>query len=551
LELAPDWGSASSSLDWSALREQLPPERAELIDARLFGAGGDADQQERSARSALQLAGDHAPVLRELARSELAAALARRGDSEQALEAFKLAEADLRRQGYERAALLISLRRAEVARRVGGVLELEAELAPYDGQLARSQDAALRAKLTQTRGVLLGNGGRYEESLALLEAAVRMFIQLGDHLSASSALNATSAPLSQLGRIEQVAERLSEAQKHAALAGHLQSEAAITGNFSLYYWRRGEVASAVREMRRALRLFEAADRANDVAQAQHNLASMLRVAGETAEVTVLRELSLNHTRAHGQQSSLATRLLARAEDAQSAGDFAAALADHSEATAIYTELGDAISLKAASCIFGLWLLDNDELTAASERLDESRLEAAPTANQSACITLQARLLTDQGRAIDAIASLDQTQAEQEQAGRVQLALQSQLLGAELRLDARHQLDEVRTTLTQLRAIANRTGNGSLERDSALQWLRLQYLVAADDEIALALAQAERALKRYPDRVAQLTLDCLMAAAQPPSLRPAAEAQCRSNAQHQKQLRQSRRVLGAVRTSPSP
>lgn len=543
LELEPPWRAPTPEAQWREIRDRLPPERMALIDARIAGASGDHDQQERLARSALALAGEHAPMLHALAYGELAAALAKQGANDKALENFRLAESALQAQGYRRLALQMALNRAEIVRRVGGVVELETYLAPFDAELASTNDASLRAKLSQTRGILLGNAGHYEESLALLEAAAKMFIQLDDHVSASSALNATSAPLSNLGRVEQVAPRLSEAQRQAALGGHAQSEAAITGNFSLYYWRRGEVASAAQEMRKALRLFEAANQANDVAQAQHNLASMLRVAGKTAEVSVLREQSLRYMRARGLKSSLATRLLGRAEDRQSVGEFAGAQADLAEAIEIYIDQDDQISLKAANCIKGLWLLESDDHAAAEKLLDRQSLESAPTANQSACIALDARLLVDAGREQEAIQAVDRIQAQQVQAGRVLLSLQSQLLGAELRLDGQLQLDAASQTLQSLHTVATRTGNGSLERDAAIQRLRLLHRIgASESEIALARREAEAALERFPDRVSQLGFECLVAVMQPPALRDAAQKQCRERADQQQQQRLARRLL---------
>ncbi|MBK8069347.1 MAG: winged helix-turn-helix domain-containing protein [Rhodanobacteraceae bacterium] len=301
----------------------LPPERQLLQQARTAGAAGDAQAQHQHARAAIELAGERSPVLRELARIELGLALAKMGDSESADGAFARAQAALAEAGFHRLALAALLQRSALARRTGRATQVLPALEAEDPRVAERGDVAMRAELTRHRGILVGIGGDFATSLALLESAAAMFVDLGDHARASSALNASSGPLGRLGRNAEVPARLAEARRHAALSQHPESAAAIAGNLGLFHWRRGEIGAATGGMREALEHFERADRADDVAQARNNLATLMREAGEAAQALALRELAVSHARQAGLRSDLATRLYGLAEDLRARGDTSA------------------------------------------------------------------------------------------------------------------------------------------------------------------------------------------------------------------------------------
>ncbi len=504
----------------------LPPERRLLLDARAAGQAGDAEAQQQNARAAIELAGDHSLVLRELARIELGLALARLGDSEDADAAFVSAHSALRESGYHRLALGALLQRSTLARRTGRAASILPALEAEDARLADSGDIAARAELTRHRGILIGIGGDHATALALLESAARMFIELGDHARASSALNASSGPLGRLGRNADVPARLAEAQRHAALSGHPESAAAIAGNLGLFHWRRGEIGAAVTGMREALAHFERADRPDDVAQARNNLATLLREAGDTAQALTLRELAIAHARRAGLRSDLATRLYGLAEDQRSRGDPKAAQTALDESEALYSAIQDAVSLQAVACLRGLWELEADQLAASRARLPTAPTNAPPTADQAACDALGFRLAAVDGRSRETLAAIVARIDVLERAGQRLLAQQLRLWQAELHL-AGGQLKEARALLDPLHAAALQDGHVALERGVALLWLRL----VGGDGAALerAASAAENLLRRFPDQPAQTQLTCLRARHTPPAGARVARAECRAAA----------------------
>lgn len=524
-ELEAQWRAPSARAETPA-DPALPPERRLLLEARAAGQAGDAQVQQQHALAAIELAGERSAVLRELARVELGLALARLGDSEGADAAFAAAQAALRASGYHRLALGALLQRSTLARRTGRAASILPELEAEDARLADSGDAAARAELTRHRGILVGIGGDHAIALALLESAARIFIELGDHARASSALNASSGPLGRLGRNAEVPARLAEAQRHAALSGHPESAAAIAGNLGLFYWRRGEIGAAVTGMREALAHFERADRPDDVAQARNNLATLLREAGDTARAMTLRELAIAHARRAGLRADLATRLYGLAEDQRSRGDLQAARAALDESEAEYAAIQDSVSLQAIACLRGLWALEADQLPQARALLPQSRASTRPTADQAACDALGVRLAALDGRTREALADVVARIGVLEGAGQRLLAQQARLWHAELMLAA-GQTEQARGLLEQLRAAAIQDGHLALERGVALAWLRL----VANDAAAGAQAAdaAEDLLRRFPDRPAQIQLNCLRTRLASAASVQAAQAECRAAA----------------------
>jgi DNA-binding winged helix-turn-helix (wHTH) protein len=505
-ELEVQWRAPSARSETPA-DPMLPAERRLLQDARAAGHGGDAEAQQQHARAAIELAGERSAVLRELARIELGLALARLGDSEGADAAFVAAQATLRSPGYHRLALGALLQRSTLARRTGRAANVLPALEAEDARLADSGDAAARAELTRHRGILIGIGGDHATALALLETAAEMFIELGDHARASSALNASSGPLGRLGRNAEVPARLAEAQRHAALSGHPESAAAIAGNLGLFHWRRGEIGAAVTGMREALAHFERADRPDDVAQARNNLATLVREAGDTAQALTLRELAIAHARRAGLRADLATRLYGLAEDQRSRGDPVAARTALDESEALYGAIRDAVSLQAIKCLRGLWALEADQLPQARALLPKDRANARPTADQAACDALGVRLAAVDGRTHEALAEVAARIGVLEGAGQRLLAQQARLWQAELLLAA-GQPEDARTLLGQLRAASIQDGHVALERGVALTWLRL---AARDGTSGTQAASAtEDLLRRFPDQPAQTQLACLRA-----------------------------------------
>lgn len=500
----------------------LPPERQLLQQARAAGAAGDAQAQQQHARAAIELAGERSPVLRELARIELGLALARMGDSESADGAFARAQAALAEAGFHRLALAALLQRSALARRTGRATQVLPALEAEDARVAERGDVAMRAELTRHRGILVGIGGDFATSLALLESAAAMFVELGDHARASSALNASSGPLGRLGRNAEVPARLAEAQRHAALSQHPESAAAIAGNLGLFHWRRGEIGAATAGMREALAQFERADRADDVAQARNNLATLLREAGEVVQALPMRELAVAHARQAALRADLATRLYGLAEDLRARGDTPAALGALDESEALYREIADPVSLQAIACLRGLWALEGDRVDEAQRALPATPPAARPTADQAACDTLAVRVLAREGRAADALARVDERLGALDQAGQRLLAQQARLLRAELLIDL-DRADAARAELEALRAQSLQDGHVALERGIALAWLRL----TRGEQAARALAQeaADTLLRRHPDQPAQLRMVCLVAA----TAGTAAREDCRDRA----------------------
>jgi hypothetical protein len=457
------------------------------------------------------------------------------GDTEGAEAAFLESERQLRAAGFHRLALQPLWERASMARRTGKAPQLASELAELDDDLTLSGDFAMRAELTRQRGILHGVMGQHETSLGLLETAADMFLKLDDRQRASSALNASAGPMSRLGQMDRVLERLAEAQRLAVLSGHPESLAAILGNSSLFHWRRGEVSAAIDRMREALAQFEAADRRDDVAQARHNLATMLRQAGEPAAALAMRELSIAHARQAKLNADLATRLFALAEDLRARGEPAAAISALEESEQLYLTLGDSVSLESISCLRGLWWLAAGALKQARSALPAKLAESRATADQSACIALG----TELSEPAEALAGLDAHLARQRAAGQTQLAQQTQLLRAEVLILAKRgqaageQLDQLRSAL----AIA---GNRALQRKLAILDLALALSHNNQEAATLAASEAKKLIDRYPDQPAALEYQCRMTRTAAPKLRSLAIEQCLKEAQRLDMLAAARR-----------
>ena len=524
-DLEMQWRSPSARLE-TPVDPALPPERVLLLEARAAALAGDAEAQQQHARAAIELAGERSLVLRELARLELGPALARLGDSDAADTAFATAQTALRESGYHRLALGALLQRSTLARRTGRAANILPDLEAEDARLADRGDNAARAELTRHRGILIGIGGDFATALALLESAARMFIELGDHARASSALNASSGPLGRLGRNAEVPARLAEAQRHAALSGHPESAAAIAGNLGLFHWRQGEIGAAVNGMREALAHFERADRQDDVAQARNNLATLLRESGDTAQALTLRELAIAHARRADLRSDLASRLFGLAEDLRSRGNSKAATAALDEAEGLYRLIHDAVSLQAVDCLRGLWSLEADQVAAAQARLPKTTTQAPPTADQAACDALAFRLAAVEGRSGEGLTAVAGRIALLERAGQRLLVQQLRLTQAELYL-ANGQPQAARALLDSLHAAAIQDGHVALERGVALTRLRLDR---GDDVAVERVAdEVDDLLRRYPDQPAQTQFACLRARHSPPSRANAERAECKASA----------------------
>lgn len=516
---------------WAGLEpwaDRLPTTRRLLMEARRAGAIGEPEKRGRMARAVLAAAPADASLLRGLALAELAAAEAAGAGAAASLLTFDEAIGLLQQTGWRRAADYVLLERAQPARRVNRGADMLAQLREARESTLASEDPALHARLLQQEGVLLGVSGDPDAGLAMLDAAVSVYLQLGDALGASSALTASAAALNAAGRLDEVSQRLQDAQQQAQRSGHLDSLAAITGNFALHLWRRGEAAAAVAELRRALAHFQQAGRPHDVAQAQHNLATLLRESGSSAEVAVLREQALRHAEAAGLRAALGPRLQGRAEDHYQRGDREAAMADLNAAVAAFDVQGDAQAVLALRCREALWESDNGALIPAPP--PEASASHGHPAWLFPCGEWQARHLAGSGDRPQALSVLQTWSDEMTRQGHVRLATLARLRRLELELDALVVSPAIGEELAQQARAAARSGDGGLAREVAVLLLRLALRQGESEQAELALASLRHQLHLAPDARTAMLADCLQVRLQPGRLQEAARLRCETQAE---------------------
>lgn len=286
--------------------------------------------------------------------------------------------------------------------------------------------------------------------------------------------------------------------------------------------------------------YQQAGRPHDVAQAQHNLATLLRESGSSAEVAVLREQALRYAQSAGLRAALGPRLQGRSEDHYQRGDREAAMADLNAAVAAFDAQGDAQAVLALRCREALWKSDSGAVIPPPS--PEAGAAPGHLAWLFPCGEWQARHLADSGDRSQALSVLQTWSDEMTHQGHARLAALAQLRRLELELDALAPSHSIGDDLAQMARAAERSGDAGLAREIAVLQLRLALRQQGGEQAELALASVRHLLHQAPDARTAVLADCLQVRLQPERLQEAARLRCETQAERVGHRRAARQAL---------
>jgi tetratricopeptide (TPR) repeat protein len=261
----------------------------------------------------------------------------------------------------------------------------EAVTARLQRQSQRGVDAAQRAAKTALalgatqvlararfeEGSNLQNIGKWDEAVAALSEAEKLFRQVGDRRGVAASVNNRGLVMAQRGKLDETEKTWSEALAIYRSIGNKSGEALLVGNLGNVEYVRGNVIGARRRWEQTLPIYREINEPEGEARMLNNIASVVGELGDIAGARGLFEQSLAIYRRIGQKSGMLSTAGNIARSWHEEGDLAAAERSYKEVLALWKETGDKEAAAPFIEKYGDLLLEKGDVTGARQAYTEA------------------------------------------------------------------------------------------------------------------------------------------------------------------------------------
>jgi DNA-binding winged helix-turn-helix (wHTH) protein/tetratricopeptide (TPR) repeat protein len=196
------------------------------------------------------------------------------------------------------------------------------------------------ARARYRMGDILWHQGKFAESNAILEQALRDFRATGNQAYTAWTLNDIAVGLMDMGDLSQAKSMYEQALVAQHLVRNKRGVADTLTNLGSLVWRAGDLAGAKKYYEEALTVYQEIEEKDATAFMKMNIGNVLVDQGDLARGRNLLDESLAYQRKSGSASEVAEALHNLANVLSHQGDVAGAEKDYDEALAIQTGQGE-------------------------------------------------------------------------------------------------------------------------------------------------------------------------------------------------------------------
>jgi CHAT domain-containing protein/tetratricopeptide (TPR) repeat protein len=175
------------------------------------------------------------------------------------------------------------------------------------------------------------------QAIQRFEEALKIWLQLGDHLMAAHTLYYIASGHRNFGDRQRGLNTLLQAQERLQAAGETREDATLVTNIAIYENELGQSGKAIAHFEQALKIWRQLGDSYGEARALSNLALTLRNAGENEKALEIFHQAVSFWQKLNNQRALADTLLPTGQSYDVQGDWQKSLECYEQALAIFRE----------------------------------------------------------------------------------------------------------------------------------------------------------------------------------------------------------------------